>query len=342
MGNHRVEMAVSLFLRISLVLVLVELAAGAEVRPLDTDFITGDLGEADGVGADDLLGEAQAQFLQKEKGDYAGTKTKLEAQVKKIKDDLKQKKDAANKDYHAQMKKYSTDFAKLYQPIEGKHKEMLDSPLGKEGMSGMSDMARWAYSRQVSTWSQMAHKKIKALEIELDENRYQHFSTAVCAEVLKSGVHAIGDMQYTARKNKIIKQMDVQKAGLKRKMAYDKADMEHKLASYQLWSQDSTTAAMGGFLGKDGPKTPRMMSDGSVSKTSASQLGELTQAAHWAYAQQRTHNYEVFDHQIKLLKKKLETLRTRHDLTLCRTGRKPESPELKYRLKQAKKNLKQE
>lgn len=56
--------------------------------------------------------------------------------------------------------------------------------------------------------------------------------------------------------------------------------MEHKLASYQLWSQDSTTAAMGGFLGKDGPKTPRMMSDGSVSKTSASQLGELTQAAH--------------------------------------------------------------
>lgn len=43
-----------------------------------------------------------------------------------------------------------------------------------------------------------------------------------------------------------------------------------------------------------------------------------------------------------MLKKKLETLRTRHDLTLCRTGRKPESPELKYRLKQAKKNLKQE
>merc|ERR1711934_385239 len=177
---------------------------------------------------------------------------------------------------------------------------------------------------------------------KLEENRYQHFSTAVCAEVLKSGVHAIGDMQYTAKKKKIIEQMDVQKAGLKRKMAYDKADMEHKLASYQLWSQDSTTAAMGGFLGKDGPKTPRMMSDGSGSKTSASQLGELTQAAHWAYAQQRTHNYEVFDHQIKLLKKKLETLRTRHDLTLCRTGRKPESPELKYRLKQAKKNLKQE
>merc|ERR1711934_296081 len=177
---------------------------------------------------------------------------------------------------------------------------------------------------------------------KLEENRYQHFSTAVCAEVLKSGVHAIGDMQYTAKKKKIIEQMDVQKAGLKRKMAYDKADMEHKLASYQLWSQDSTTAAMGGFLGKDGPKTPRMMSDGSVSKTSASQLGELTQAAHWAYAQQRTHNYEVFDHQIKLLKKKLETMRTRHDLTLCRTGRKPESPELKYRLKQAKKNLKQE
>lgn len=80
--------------------------------------------------------------------------------------------------------------------------------------------------------------------MKLEENRYQHFSTAVCAEVctlgvlyfagctvqarniirqvLKSGVHAIGDMQYTAKKKKIIEQMDVQKAGLKRKMAYDK------------------------------------------------------------------------------------------------------------------------
>ena len=59
-----------------------------------------------------------------------------------------------------------------------------------------------------------------------------------------------------------------------------RADMSHKLASYQLWSQDSTTAAMGGFMGREDPKAPRMMSDGSVSKTSASQLGELTQAAH--------------------------------------------------------------
>merc|ERR1711937_1060346 len=136
--------------------------------------------------------------------------------------------------------------------------------------------------------------------------------------------------------------MAAQKAGLKRKISFDKADMSHKLASYQLWSQDSTTAAMGGFMGREDPKAPRMMSDGSVSKTSASQLGELTQAAHWAYAQQRTHNYEVFDHQMKLLKKKLENLRTHHDLTLCRTGRKPESPELKYRLSQAKNKLKQE
>lgn len=70
--------------------------------------------------------------------------------------------DAAKKDYHAQMKKYSKDFAKLYQPIEGKHKEALDSPLGSDGMQGMSDMARWAYSRQISTWSQMAHKKVRS------------------------------------------------------------------------------------------------------------------------------------------------------------------------------------
>ena len=44
----------------------------------------------------------------------------------------------------------------------------------------------------------------------------------IIRQVLKSGVHAIGDMQYTAKKKKIIEQMDVQKAGLKRKMAYDK------------------------------------------------------------------------------------------------------------------------
>merc|ERR1712159_197235 len=61
-------------------------------------------------------------------------------------------------------------------------------------------------------------------------------------------------------------------------MSFDKADMSHKLASYQLWSQDSTTAAMGGFMGNEDPKAPRMMSEGSVSKTAASQLGELTQA----------------------------------------------------------------
>lgn len=67
-------------------------ATGAEVLPLDTDFITGDLGEADGTGSDEMLGEAQAQFLQKEGGDYAGTKKKLEDEIKKLRDDLKKKK----------------------------------------------------------------------------------------------------------------------------------------------------------------------------------------------------------------------------------------------------------
>merc|ERR1719253_1215717 len=119
---------VSPCLRISIVLILAVFSAGVEVHPLDTDFIIGDLGEADGVGSDDLLGEAEMQFLHKEAGDYAGTKKKLEGEVKKIRDDLKKKKNAAKKDYHAQMKKYSSDFAKLYQPIEGKHKEMLSSP----------------------------------------------------------------------------------------------------------------------------------------------------------------------------------------------------------------------
>merc|ERR1712195_32586 len=84
------------------------------------------------------------------------------------------------------------------------------------------------------------------------------------------------------------------------------------------------------------------MSDSGVSKTAAGQMGELKQAAHWAYAQQRTHSYEVYETQVKKWKGKLKKLRAQHDLTLCRTGRKPQSPELKYRLTQAKKELKGE
>jgi len=314
-------------------------ASGIETEPLETGL---DLGEAGDVETDDLLGEAEMEFLDKEKGDYSGTKKKLEGEIKKVRADLKKKKATAKKEYDAQMKKYSKTFVKLYSPLAGKHKEGLESPLGKDGMGGMSEMSRWAYARQIASWTERARHKVAELEMKLEENRYQHFSTGVCQEVLKSKVHAIGDLQYEAKKKKIEAKMKRLRVALKRKMAYDRADMQHKLASYQLWGSDQHTAADGGFLGADDPKKTRMMSEGGLSKTMAGQMGELTQAAHWAYAQQRTHNYEVYATKIKKAKKEMAKITKQHDLTLCRTGRKPQSPELKYRLKQAKKALKGE
>merc|ERR1712178_513191 len=42
------------------------------------------------------------------------------------------------------------------------------------------------------------------------------------------------------------------------------------------------------------------------------------------------------------LKKRLKKAQKQHDLTLCRTGRKPNSPQLKFELKRAKKQLKKQ
>merc|ERR1711988_1089885 len=54
-------------------------ASGIETEPLETGL---DLGEAGDVETDDLLGEAEMEFLDKEKGDYSGTKKKLEGDSK--------------------------------------------------------------------------------------------------------------------------------------------------------------------------------------------------------------------------------------------------------------------
>merc|ERR1711959_506068 len=43
-----------------------------------------------------------------------------------------------------------------------------------------------------------------------------------------------------------------------------------------------------------------------------------------------------------VLKKRLKKIQKQHDLTLCRTGRKPNSPQLKFELKRAKKSLKKQ
>merc|ERR1712166_372466 len=318
-------------------------AAGAEVEGLK-DFELGDLGEDAAIDSGEFLGEGEMEFLQKEAGDYAAVKKKLEGEIKSINAGVKKKKVLAKKEYDAQMKKYSKTFVKLYSsmPAKGGHKDALESPLGNDGMGGMSDMSRWAYTRQIASWTEKAHKMVESKEIELEENRYNHFGTAVCAEVLKTKVTAIGDLQYNSKRNKFLKVLKNLKFSLARKLKYDRADMDHKVAGYKLWSSNEHTKEKGGFMGFEDKTKPRMMSDSGVSKTAAGQMGELKQAAHWAYAQQRTHSYEVYETQVKKWKGKLKKLRAQHDLTLCRTGRKPQSPELKYRLTQAKKELKGE
>merc|ERR1712054_142414 len=167
----------------------------------------------------------------------------------------------------------------------------------------------------------------------------RHFSTAVCKEVLKSKVDAIGDLQYKKKKKDIKRALKKQKQMLKKKLVFDKADMQHKVASFKLWSTNSKFAADGGVMGPD-PLKPHMMNSGQSHKMGASRVGELTQAAHWAYARQKAHAFAFYDLNVKKLKKRLKTAQKQHDLTLCRTGRKPNSPQLKFELKLAKKKLK--
>ena len=67
---------------------------------------------------------------------------------------------AAKKSFDESMKKTSATFAKMYAPAKGATKDILDSPLGADGQSGISSMAKWSYSHQVATYSAIAHKKV--------------------------------------------------------------------------------------------------------------------------------------------------------------------------------------
>merc|ERR1711998_291631 len=295
----------------------------------DAEFDNAELGEA----AELAVGESDTETVG-EMSDYAAT-------IKKVEEDLKKKKDEAKKKFDENMKKASATFAKLYAPIKDGPAPALDSPLGTDGQSGVSSMAQWAFGAKVEAMSTIAHKKIEKMEKELEENRYRHFSTAVCKEVLQSNVPAIGDLKFNAERDRIDHELKHQKAELKRKIAYDRADMGHKIASFKLWEKDSSWEADGGLTGPD-PDLTHMMTSGQSNKMGASRVGELVQAAHWAFARQKAHAIESYSRNRKELKEQMKKSTEAHDLTLCRTGRKPENPQLRYELKKAKGALKQE
>merc|ERR1711906_4233 len=154
----------------------------------------------------------------------------------------------------------------------------------------------------MDAYSKIAHKKIEKLEKELDENRFTHFSTAVCKEVLQSSVEAIGDLKFKAESERIHKELKNQEFQLKKKIAYDRADMGHKIASFKLWQRDSNWAADGGLTGPD-PDLTHMMTEGQSHKMGASRVGELVQAAHWAFARQKAHAINFWERNRDELKK---------------------------------------
>lgn len=274
--------------------------------------------------------------------DYTATKKKYEGLVKKVEAGLRKKKAAAKKKFDSQMKKFHSVFSKLYAPIKSGPAPQLKSPLGSNGMGGMSSMARWAYSAQVGTWAKIAHKKIKRYETLLQENRYRHFSTAVCKEVLKKkNLDAIGDLQYNKKKASIRAQLKKQAGALKRKVMFDRADMQHKVASYKVWNKNTGFAIDGGVTGRDA-KSAHLMNAGQTAKAADSKFGELVQAAHWAFARQKAHAIDFYARNVKLLKKRQQKAQLQHDLTLCRTGRRPNSPQLKFEMKMAKAKLKKQ
>merc|ERR1711934_815344 len=307
-----------------------------DVQMLDGPDYSQDLGES----AVETAGESAADEVG-EMASYAATKKKYLGLIKKTKKWLKKKKAVVKKKFDAQMKKTSKIFAKLYAPIKKGPSPKLGAPLGMDGQSGISSMARWAFATQVAAWSKIAHKKIARYEMLLQENRFRHFSTAVCKEVLKSKVDAIGDLDYKKKKSDLVKALAKQKKMLNQKVAFDRADMEHKVASYKLWSKNSEFAANGGVAGRDPTKT-HMMTTGQSDKMGQSREGELVQAAHWAFARQKAHALSFYDRNVGIMKKRKMKLQKQHDLTLCRTGRKPNSPHLKFELKRAKKSLKKQ
>merc|ERR1711998_117634 len=191
----------------------------------DAEFDNAELGEAAALAVDESATETVGEM-----SDYAATKKKLEDEIKKTEDALKKKKDAAKAKFDESRKKTSSTFAKLYAPVKDGPAPALESPLGTDGQSGVSSMAQWAFATQVEAMSTIAHKKIEKLEKELEDNRYRHFSTAVCKEVLQSNVPAIGDLKFKAERDRIEKELKKQKDALKHKIAYDRADMGHKIA----------------------------------------------------------------------------------------------------------------
>merc|ERR1719247_2437246 len=295
-----------------------------------------DLGESADIEADQsALNEVGAM------ASYTATKKKYEGLIKKVKAGLKKKKAKAKKTFDAQMAQSAKTFAKLYAPIKGAKKNEMGAPLGSSGQAGISSMVRWGYATQVANWVKLAHKKMARYELMLQENRYRHFSTGVCKEVLKSKVDAIGDLQYKKKKSDVMKALKKQKVMLNKKVAFDRADMQHKEASFAVWNKSSQWAANGGLMGQN-KKKPHMMTAGENKKMGDSRLGELTQAAHWAFARQKTHAISFYERNVSILKKRLKKITKQHDLTLCRTGRKPNSPQLKFELKRAKKALKKQ
>ena len=67
------------------------IAAGVEVEGLK-DFELEDLGEDAAIDSGEFLGEGEMEFLQKEAGDYAAVKKKLEGEIKSINAGVKKKK----------------------------------------------------------------------------------------------------------------------------------------------------------------------------------------------------------------------------------------------------------
>ena len=159
--------------------------------------------------------------------------------------------------------------------------------------------------------------------------------------MLASKVDAIGDLAFTAKKKKIDSHFKREKMAMRRKIQEDRADMLQKLNSYSLWDTDATIQLDGGITGPDPTKT-HMLSAGESMKMGASRVGELKQAAHWAFARSKANSINVWEKNRVKLTKQMQKITKQHDLTLCRTGRKPENPQLKYELAQAKKGLKKQ
>merc|ERR1712196_664881 len=341
MGRSAAMRAVLIAVAVALV---VAMLGAADAAPIDVEAVRdvmestqGDLGESVAVNESEDDSEEVGDM-----GSYAATKKKLEGKIKKIQAALKKKKAKAKKQFQSEMKKSSATFAKLTGPkVKKGPKAILDSPLGMHGQSGVSDFVQWGYASRVHAWSTVAHKQIAKLEAELEENRWRHFSTAVCKEVLASKVNAIGDLAFKHKKRKIDRHLKREKSAMRRKIAEDHADMMQKLNSYSLWATDSTMKLDGGITGPDPTKT-HMLSPGETMKMSASRVGELKQAAHWAFARAKANSINVWERNRKKLLKQMKKITKQHDLTLCRTGRKPENPQLKYELKQAKKGLKKQ